>query len=134
MDESFYRISCWLHNRKGNGFAVELRETDDCFVGARQDEAGSPISSIRQDGKIDRSIPFRQFAVPSEVITSLIAHAQSLRVPLLPPITGGFDGANYHVKIQNGESLSHFSSWLRCPAKWASIQTFWEQVVELSRA
>lgn len=133
MSESFYRINCWLHNRKGESFAVELRDANGRFYGIRQDESDSSITSIREGGKIDRSAPFKEFSVPTEVVMSLLANLDLSALPAIPKMTGGFDGAIYHVQIMNGESMSHFSWWLQCPEPWTPIKTFWEQVIELSR-
>ena len=105
MSDTFYRIRCWLHNRKGLSYAIELREVSGQFVGLRQDETTSTVASIRERGKIDRAFPVAEFSVPTDVVFSILSGLNSNVVPLVPSITGGFDGANYHVQIENGESM-----------------------------
>jgi hypothetical protein len=134
MSQSLYRIRCWLHNRKGLSYAVELREANGQFVGLRQDESGSTIASIHERGTIDRAFPVSEFSVPADAVFSVLSSLTSSVVPAVPTMTGGLDGANYHVQIANGESVSHFSWWLNAPEQWSSLKLFWEQIVALSRS
>jgi hypothetical protein len=132
MNESFYIISCWLHNRKGASFIVELRDANDRFFGVRQDEASGTIEMLRQAGTVDRSLPFRRFDVSADLVFQLLERIQSQSIPMVPTMTGGFDGANYHIRIKNGESFSEFSWWMSCPKEWAPLQVFWDEIVAMS--
>ncbi len=131
MTDSFYRISCWLHNRKGQSFAVEIWDGKEGYVGRHQAEAGEAIASIRLNGKIDQKLPFEEFSVSAEMVDSLLKKLADASVCPVPAITGGFDGANYHLAVKNGESLIHCSWWMECPKGWEPLKDFWESVVAL---
>ncbi|MBT3015948.1 MAG: hypothetical protein KME63_09415 [Candidatus Thiodiazotropha sp. (ex Clathrolucina costata)] len=131
--ETFYQITCWLHNRKGSSYIVELREKDDNFILRRQDEENDTIEEIRKNGRIDSKKTFVEKTVSQALVKELLDKLNQTKAFLVPRITGGFDGVNYHVRIKNGESLAHYSWWLDCPEDWAALQKFWENIVELSK-
>ena len=131
--ETFYQIACWLHNHKGSSYIVELADKDQHFVLRRQNKENNPIEEIRKNGRIDNSKPFIEKTVSQVVVEELLNKLSNARTPVVPRITGGFDGINYHIRIKNGESLAHFSWWLDCPDEWSALQQFWEKIVELSK-
>lgn len=130
--DNFYNIACWLVNRRGNSLLVELRDSKDGFYGRRQDESDSRIATISESGTIDGDKEFRTFRINADCIDSLLAKLNSHTIPPVPQMTGGFDGHNFHVRIRNGESFSHFSWWLKPSAPWQPMADFWESVVALS--
>lgn len=131
--DTFYLITCWVHNRKGPSYIVELRDREDNFILRRQDEEDGPIEDIRGNGRIDNNKPFTNKVVSRAIVEDLLEKLNNKSMPLVPKMTGGFDGVNYHIRIRNGESLAHFSWWLDCPKEWSILQQFWEKVIELSR-
>ncbi|WP_285445830.1 hypothetical protein [Xanthomonas sp. fls2-241-TYG-148] len=132
MEDCHFVIKCWYQNRKGPSFVVQLGEMGDNFAGIRQDEAKGSIAAIGERGAIDHSIASHTFTVPRDLVISWLKELQDAQIPAVPAITGGFDGANYHVSIRNGESQSHFSWWLDCPEQWRQLGAFWQRVVSLS--
>lgn len=132
MVDSWYSISCWYHNRKGPSFVVELREGEGVFFGARQSESDGPIPSIREHGRIDPKLPRSEFQAPRGVVLPVLEQLAVQPLLILPPLGGGFDGANYHLRVRNGENQVHITWWLSCPVQWEPLHGVWEQLVGLS--
>jgi hypothetical protein len=132
MPDTYYILTCWLHHRKGVSFIVEMREKDGVFQGVRQDESNGIIQSIRTEGRIDFKQPISEFKISDKTVASIFKGLEELSLPVSPPLGGGFDGASYHLRLKNGENLSHFSWWLDCPPAWAPVQIVWDQLVGLS--
>ena len=137
MDEPFIsKIRCWEKKgiRSGIGFAVELRLDGNFFNGICQteSEATGTIDSIKQSGTIDLKKPYREFRIPKEIVLDLVGQLANHSLPVVPPISGGFDGHHVHLEISSGESSSHFSWFVIPPKEWTPLHVFWNAIVGLA--
>lgn len=129
-NDNIYSIRCQLHNHKGPGFVIEITEKDNEFVLQYQSDENNPNRERVRIGRIDFDAPFETVKLQKSDVERIISKAKEINVPFLPPITGGFDGADQKLWILNGMSVVHVSWWLDCPPQWKQFQELWELIIE----
>ena len=130
-NENFYSIRCQLYNHRGGGFVIEIKEKDNEFLLYAQAGGNNPSRERVSTGHIDFNAPFDTLKLEKPDVERIISKAHDINVPLLPPITGGFDGVDYRIWISNGMSIVHVSWWMDCPPEWKKIHELWELIVEM---
>lgn len=131
-DNNFYTIRCQLYNHRGGGFVVEIVEKENEFLLYHQTDAHNPRREKFKIGRIDFEASFETLKLKPTDIEQIITKVSEIRVPFLPPLTGGFDGIDYKIWISNGMSVIHASWWMDCPPQWSQLQKLWQFIVELA--
>ena len=134
IGETFYTITCAQIGVRSRTFIVEFRENKDenLFVVKRQEESNSRIKSIHTAQKIDPKLPFLETTIPTTAVYDILTTLNKTTLPIVPTITGGFDGYTRYLIIRNLESVACFSWWLDPPPGWESLNSAWEDLIRLT--
>jgi len=132
VEESFFVVRCWTRSRKGtSSLLVELHQAGDTFRGFRQIESDLAIPSLRDQGRIDPSLEYTAFTLPSVIVLGWLSELRGHPIPAVPAPTLGFGGQNCYVEIQHGETFLRHSWWLDCPPEWKPLELLWQRVLAL---
>jgi SOS-response transcriptional repressor LexA len=129
---TFYRISCTYSTSRGESFCVEfIQHLDEpTFIMRRQAEG----RLLHHQQKIDLALPYTEKVIAYEPVAAILETLYNHAIPILPPITGGFDGGYYYLKIQNSMTHIEFSWWLIAPDAWQPVEQAWQKLVALTES
>jgi hypothetical protein len=132
MMDNFLNVKCQYINRRGGGYLVELMAQDEHYLWRKQDRPVGPDDNYFRQMQIDSSRPYVERTVSAQAVLAILETLNQAAIPIVPPLTGGFDGVSYRLALRHIESVATYEWWLDCPLSWRPLELAWRAFIALA--
>ncbi|MEO0647316.1 MAG: hypothetical protein AAFZ17_14360 [Cyanobacteria bacterium J06650_10] len=129
---SFPKIHCLKESHRGSTEVFVLYNKSRTFHLQHQVNTLYPLPESIRQGCIDKNQDLDRYLIAREQYLSIVRKLEDLTIRIIPQQQMGFDGETYHLWLRSGYAESAFTWWSDCPPQWHSLETIFNDIVELT--